>query len=73
MKNSLLHNTALLGFIASFFILPLSAVAAGTAFAIFGVLAVLFADYGRRIEPLQARADIVAFSPSHAPEIRHAA
>ncbi len=43
-----------------------SAGAAGVAFTTLGVIAMLYADYGRKIEPLRVRADVVPIGDAEA-------
>jgi hypothetical protein len=59
IRTALIQNAALLGLMASLLALPFGAAAAGITFALTGVLAILIADYGRSIEPLRVRAQVV--------------
>lgn len=59
IRAILLQNAALLGLTVSLLALPFGLAAAGITFALTGVQAIIIADYGRKIEPFQARADVV--------------
>jgi hypothetical protein len=75
IKATSLHRFALLGLVAALLALPVNAAAAGIALAVTGFLAVLFADYGRNMEPLRVSADVIPFNPPRSPvsEMRDAA
>jgi hypothetical protein len=75
IKATSLHRFALLGLVAALLALPVNAAASGIALAVTGFLAVLFADYGRNLEPLRVSADVIPFTPPGRPacEMRDAA
>lgn len=66
MKNTSLPVIAFLAALAAFVVLPLSATAACIAFTVIGTLSMLAGDYGRNLEPIQARAAVVPFTASGA-------
>jgi hypothetical protein len=68
MKNTHLQNLALLGLISALLVLPVNAMAAEIAFSVTGLLAILFADYGRNMEPLKDPARSIPFSAPALPE-----
>jgi hypothetical protein len=74
-KNAFLQNLPLLGLASSLLFLPMGATAAGTVFAVTGVLAVLHADYGRKIRLLAYTAQVIPFGThdSHDIEMGEAA
>jgi hypothetical protein len=61
MKNSSLPILAFLAAIAATIFLPLSATASGLALTVTGVIAMLAADYGRELAPLQLPSNVVPF------------
>ncbi len=61
MNTHILTISSVLAAILALFILPVSTAAAGIAFLVSGILAVFVADYGRSIEPLKPRAEIIPF------------
>jgi hypothetical protein len=61
MKNALLQNLPLVAIASSLLFLPMGAIAAGTVFAVAGVLAVLHADYGRKIRLPAYTAQVIPF------------
>jgi hypothetical protein len=61
MKNYITHNLPILAVLASFALIPVNTAAAGVAFTFTGVIAMLFADYGRNIIPVSANAGAFAF------------
>lgn len=75
IKATSLHRIALLGLVGAVLALPLNAAAAGIGLAVTGFLAVLFADYGRNMEPLRVASDVIPFNPPGNPvsEMRDAA
>ncbi|HZZ20183.1 MAG TPA: hypothetical protein VFE25_12475 [Opitutaceae bacterium] len=62
MKTYILNNLPIVAVLASFALIPVNTVAAGMAFTFTGVVAMLFADYGRSISPVSA-------NPVHATEL----
>jgi hypothetical protein len=60
MKTSLPFK-AFLAAIAAIAFLPVGPAAASIAFTVIGVGAILMADYGREIEPVQAASAVVRF------------
>lgn len=75
IKVSLLHSLAAIGLAASLVALPIDATAAAITFALVGILAVLFADYGRNLEPLRVPAEVIPLDrpAGAAPDLRAAA
>jgi hypothetical protein len=61
MKITSLPIQALLAVIAAAALLPVGPAAASIAFTLAGMLAVLFSDYGREIEPVRAQASVIPF------------
>jgi hypothetical protein len=59
IRVTFLHNFALLGLAASLLAVPFDASAVALTFALVGILAVFFADYGRNMEPLRVPAQVV--------------
>jgi hypothetical protein len=59
IKVTLLHNLALMGLAASLLAVPFDATAVALTFALVGIFAVFFADYGRNIEPLRVPAKVI--------------
>ncbi len=68
IKVTLLHNLAAIGLAASLIALPIDATAAAITFALVGILAVFFADYGRNLEPLRVPAEIILIGKPAGPE-----
>jgi hypothetical protein len=66
MKNSSLPILAFLAAVAASIILPLSATASGIALTVTGVIAMLAADYGRQLSPLQLPSNVIPFESSRA-------
>jgi hypothetical protein len=62
IRTTALHNFALMGLAASLLAVPFDATAVALTFALAGILAVFFADYGRNVEPLRVPAKIVPIS-----------
>jgi hypothetical protein len=60
MKTSL-PIKAFLAAMAAIAFLPVGPAAASIAFTVIGVVAILMADYGREIEPIQAASPVVRF------------
>jgi hypothetical protein len=60
MKTSL-PIKAFLAAMAAIAFLPVGPAAASIAFTVIGVVAILMADYGREIEPVQAASTVVRF------------
>jgi hypothetical protein len=60
MKSSL-PIKAFLAAMAAIAFLPVGPAAASIAFTVIGVVAILMADYGREIEPVQAASTVVRF------------
>jgi hypothetical protein len=61
MKSNVLSLSTFLAAVAAIVLLPMSAAAAGVAFTVTGVLAVLVGDYGRPLQPVAPRAEVVPF------------
>jgi protein-S-isoprenylcysteine O-methyltransferase Ste14 len=59
IRTTALHNFALMGLAASLLAVPFDATAVALTFALVGILAVFFADYGRNVEPLRVPAKVV--------------
>ncbi|MFZ1054097.1 MAG: hypothetical protein WAN79_00370 [Opitutaceae bacterium] len=61
--------------IAAFSIMFANTVVTGIAFSVTGILAMLYTDYGRNVEPLRARASAIphAVIGGNPPELRRAA
>jgi sorbitol-specific phosphotransferase system component IIC len=64
IRITALHNFALMGLAASLLAVPFDATAVALTFALVGILAVFFADYGRNVEPLRVPAKVVPISRS---------
>ena len=62
IRVTVLHNFALMGLAASLLAVPFDATAVALTFALVGILAVFFADYGRNVEPLRVPATVVPIS-----------
>jgi hypothetical protein len=62
IKTTVLHNFALMGLAASLLAVPFDATAVALTFALVGILAVFFADYGRNMEPLRVPAKVIPIS-----------
>jgi hypothetical protein len=60
MKTSL-PIKAFLAALAAVAFLPVGPAAASIALTVIGVSAILLADYGREIEPIQARSPVIRF------------
>jgi hypothetical protein len=65
MKNTSLPILAFLAAIAASIVLPLSATASGIALTVTGVIAMLAADYGRVLAPIQLPTNVVPFEHAH--------
>jgi hypothetical protein len=61
MKTNVLPLKAFLASLGAIALFPFTAAAAAAAFTVTGLFAIIAADYGRTIEPVRARADIVPF------------
>jgi hypothetical protein len=61
MKTNILNNLPVAAFAASFLLIPFNTHVAGLAFTLTGVVAMLYADYGRTLEPVRTKAEIIAF------------
>jgi hypothetical protein len=75
MKNTSLPIKAFLAALAAIALLPVGPGAAAIAFTVTGLLAILLSDYGREMQPLQARSNVVPvdFSGRRRPELSEAA
>ncbi|MFY9924516.1 MAG: hypothetical protein ABSF76_11875 [Opitutaceae bacterium] len=62
MNTHILTLSSVLAAVLALVILPVSTAAAGVTFLVSGILAVFVADYGRSIEPLKLRAEIIPFN-----------
>jgi len=62
IRTTVLHNFALMGLAASLLAVPFDASAVALTFALVGILAIFFADYGRNMEPLRVPATVVPIS-----------
>jgi hypothetical protein len=62
IRTTALHNFALMGLAASLLAVPFDATAVALTFALVGILAVFFADYGRNVEPLRVTAKVLPIS-----------
>jgi len=60
MKTLVTITLSTLAAVAAFLVMYANAGAAGTAYTTLGVLAMLYADYGRKVEPLRARARLIS-------------
>ena len=70
MKTNILPLVAFLAALGAILLVPVSAAAAAFAFTVTGVLSLLAADYGRTLEPVRVRANVIPFAgqasePSH--------
>ena len=61
MKTNIINNLPIVAVMASLLLIPFSASAACLALTFTGAVAMLVADYGREIKPVETRAEIVAF------------
>lgn len=61
MKNTSLPIIAFLAAIAAIALVPVGPAAASIAFTVTGLFAVLLADYGREMAPLEASSNVVPF------------
>lgn len=68
MKATTLSSLSLLAVVASAFLIPVSAAAAGLALTLTGAVAVLLADYNRPTPALEARAEVLPF-PGARPQL----
>jgi hypothetical protein len=75
MKTTSLPIIAFLAAIAAFALLPMSAVAAGIALSVTGMISVFAADYGRNLQPVRITAQVVPLGEERNPsaELRTAA
>jgi hypothetical protein len=61
MKTTTLPIKAFLAAIAAIAFLPVGPGAAAIAFTVTGLLAIVLADYGREVQPLEASSNVVPF------------
>ncbi len=75
MKTHLLFSLSTLAVVAAYLVSHATTASSGIAFVAAGVLAMLHADYGRKVEPLQARASVISIGETRGrqPEYRAAA
>lgn len=59
VKSHFITSLSILAMIAAFVVVPVSVKAAGIAFTVAGILAVVVADCGRDLKPVRARARLV--------------
>jgi hypothetical protein len=62
MNIKILSALAALSAVAASIVLPVNAYAVTTTFSVVGILAMLYADYGREIKPLLPQAATIPFS-----------
>jgi hypothetical protein len=62
MKTTLLNNLSIVAVMASLLLIPVNTSAAALALTFTGVIALLQADYGRKIEPVMVRGEVLSFS-----------
>jgi hypothetical protein len=62
MNIKILSAVAVLAAIAASVVLPVNAFAVTTTFSVVGILAILYADYGREIKPLRPQATTIQFN-----------
>jgi hypothetical protein len=63
-RNSSLPILAFLAVLSAIILLPVGAAASSIALTVTGVLAVLSADYGREMSPLNVSASVIPFESS---------
>jgi hypothetical protein len=74
MNSKTLSILSVLAVLSASVVLPVSAITFAITFSVAGVLAVLCADYGREIGPLDAGAGTIAFRlPRPTADLREAA
>jgi hypothetical protein len=61
MNFKILSPFAVLAAIAAATVLPVNAFAVTTTFSVVGILAILYADYGREIRPLRTEGSTINF------------
>ena len=75
MKTRLIISLSTLAVTAAYLVSHAGTAASGIAFVAVGVLAILHSDYGRKVEPLRARASVISIGETRGrqPELRAAA
>jgi hypothetical protein len=74
MNSKSLSYLSVLAVLAASVVLPVSAITVAITFSVAGVLAILYADYGREILPLRAEAGTISFRlPDRPADLREAA
>ena len=61
MNFKIISPFAVLAAIAAATVLPVNAFAVATTFSVVGILAILYADYGREIRPLRTEGSAINF------------
>jgi hypothetical protein len=62
MKSNFLNSLLFAALVPALFAAPFAVNAAAIALTVAGIGAVLLTDYGRTIEPVRARAEVVGFA-----------
>ncbi|GEM_PF-903791 len=66
MKTLVSITLSTLAVVAAFLVMIANTGAGGLAFTALGVLAMLYADYGRKVEPMRARASVISMDAAGA-------
>lgn len=64
MKTTLFNNLSIAAVMASLLLIPVNTSAAALALTVTGVIAMLYADYGRAIEPVTTSGEMISFNPA---------